>query len=78
MYEGVQAYQSIKASPPNIMVKNSAGSSVNIVSRQRLSHETWIHTKPLAGNSAVLSKLVILFPQSLVAENLVCFADLDM
>ena len=68
----------MKASPPNIMVKNSAGSSVNIVSTQRLSHDSSIHTKPLAGNSAVLSKLVILFPQSLVAEDLVRFANLDM
>lgn len=37
-----------------------------------------MHTKPAAGHSALLSKLVILLPQLLVAEYLVSFANLLM
>lgn len=48
------------------------------VSIQRLLHVNEIPTKPLTGDSTVFSKLVILFPQTLIAEHLVGFANLDM
>lgn len=83
MFCHVVTYHSTNASPPKIMLKNSAGSSVVISLRvsQMVPHIcAWVyevcHTETAVGHRALLSELVILFPQVLVAEDLVRLADL--
>ena len=69
-------YQSTKASPPNIMVKNSDGSSAEELANYSHNKISRFHTKSTLRYSALFSILVVVCAQLVVAEHLVCFSDL--
>jgi hypothetical protein len=73
---GGMPYQSTKASPPKIMVKNSDGSSVAASVCRACEYFRVSRTEPTARHRALLAIFIVGCAQLVVAEYLICLADL--
>lgn len=71
------SYQSTKASPPKIIVKNSDGSSAPALAHDAHCILPWLHTKPALRHRALLAILVVICAQLVIAEHLVCLSNLQ-
>jgi hypothetical protein len=71
------SYQSTKASPPKIMVKNSDGSSAEELANGNHHKVLQFRTKSALWYSALLAILVVVCAQLVIAKDLVRFSNLQ-
>ena len=71
-----EPYQSTKASPPKIIVKNSEGSSAVLSAAEHQTRIPNIHTKSATWHSTFLAIFIVCCSQLVIAEYLIGFTDL--